>query len=210
MFHASPGLFHFSQVDLTEDTCGHSAGIGVELAALRVIAQRTSLESSSLSPVSGVIRSEERKGLVLVTLSDGSLHAVRDGCTAPTLIDTDSGHAEDSLDSESTKLTQLLRKVFAKTENERLTTADVGKIHGSTNFDGFGTLLWMQEYGLKLLLLLPMILMGPIRRRCRPSDFNFVPDAKRSQTVIVARLMALGSTETMFLRYLQQIIDHPS
>lgn len=95
---------------------------------------------------------DDGEDLIIVSLFDGSLHIIRDGCTIPTLNSMGTERADSSEMNEllskptSMKLTQLVRRAFARTESECITSADVGRIGGMADFDDTGTLVWMHEY----------------------------------------------------------------
>ena len=101
--------------------------------------QKRSAGSSALSPVSGMTYIPQCDTCV-ITLSDGSLHAVHRLSVDPSL---------DPLPSEerysSAALSMTSRAVFARVEAEKVIHKDVDRISGMTTYDSVSTFAWTYE-----------------------------------------------------------------
>ncbi|THH10356.1 hypothetical protein EW145_g1385 [Phellinidium pouzarii] len=196
---------HASDADASETQSNTVPDIqvrGEELATLRIQAQRTSIDSSTLSPVSGISRfADPDRDIVLVTLFDGTFRVVQDVCTTPTFdvtrgsnvidgeVEIDSGEEFRTLLS-SKNLSRSARATFVKSEGGVLQPTDVGRISGATTFDGIETFLWLHE-------------------RCQPTDFSYKHDAKHSSMLVVARLWSDPSNKEIMLKYIKETLERP-
>ena len=104
-----------------------------------LLTQKLSVSSTALSQVSSITYLPKRDALVL-TLADGSFHAIREFSTDPRLV---SGPTDDGLSSDS--LSKTARSVFLKVEEDEMTKMDVNAIHGMTSYDGDAFYTWIHE-----------------------------------------------------------------
>jgi len=100
--------------------------------------QKRSVGSSRLHPVTGLQYITGRDALI-ISLFDGSFHAIRNLSTSPTIED----------DSENTLTSKLLssavRSVFSRVEQEQITFSDVNRTSGMVSYDDAGVLAWVHE-----------------------------------------------------------------
>ncbi|KAI5121645.1 hypothetical protein M0805_001172 [Coniferiporia weirii] len=201
LFHAKPGLFRFFQLQPTEsnstaqaDTVANLQIRGIELAALKVQTQKTSIGSSSLLPVSGIIRlAGSDRDIALITLFDGSFHIVRDICTTPAydLAGGGSVHSNDrTLPLSSALLSRNARAVFTKTEGGKVQWTDVGRTSGAVGFDGISTFLWLHESS-------------------QPTDFSYKHDAKHNSMLVLARLWNDPLSNENLLKQIREVFERP-
>ncbi|OCH96338.1 hypothetical protein OBBRIDRAFT_787420 [Obba rivulosa] len=128
-----------------------------------LVTRKLSVGSSSLCPVSGIEYVENKDSLV-VSLSDGSFHVLRQLSTDP---QRDNQHTGDGLTGP--QLSAASRSVFRQVEPETVQTKDVQSIYGMSSYDGQGTYVWIHE-------------------ACRPTDFTYKHDAKHISMFVVAQL----------------------
>ena len=125
------------------------------LTTIRVRTQKTSIDSSSLSPVSGVLRVETSEDSnIIITLFDGSLHVIRNVWNEPLYKDDSPNEDENIVRADdnnllnnltSSALSNLARSIFWKVEGAAIQDKDVGRISGATSFDEYGAALWLYE-----------------------------------------------------------------
>lgn len=140
--HAKPGILRFFRLESADPPQGH------ELSVLRLTTRKTSVGSSSLTPVVGITHVRGLDTLI-VTLFDGSYHVVKNVSTRPTLADKsvmeDDGEGESSM--TSAKLSRIAREYFVAAEAGSAKFSDMNATNGVTEFDGSGTVVWLHEYG---------------------------------------------------------------
>ncbi|EJD07659.1 uncharacterized protein FOMMEDRAFT_16290 [Fomitiporia mediterranea MF3/22] len=202
LFHAKPGSFRFFQLSTTGTDMNTRASSGRDLGTLCVQVQKTSVDSSSLYPVSGLGRVRAlTSDTLIVTLFDGSFHVVQDACSSPRLDSTieprDAVHVGNDTETHvgnnsltSTNLSCLARATFVEAEGSAVQQADIGRISGAVNFDGFGTILWIHE-------------------TCKPTLFTYKHDAKHNCMIIVAKLWRSPTEHDMLLNYITEMFRQP-
>ncbi|TFY72445.1 hypothetical protein EVG20_g550 [Dentipellis fragilis] len=131
----------------------------------RLRTQKVSAGSSFLYPVSGIEYFATRDVLV-VTLSDGTLHVVYQISTDPVL-DLSGSHQTEQ--PTSLGLSNLSRTVFTQTEGSAVPKAEINHISGFVAYDKLSTVAWIQEGS------------------C-PSDFSYKHDAKHNSVLVVTEL----------------------
>ncbi|KAK7435518.1 hypothetical protein VKT23_019640 [Stygiomarasmius scandens] len=125
--------------------------------------QKRSVGSSRLHPVTG-LQHITRRDTLIISLFDGSFHAIRNLSTSPTIEDDDS---ENALTSKL--LSSAVRSVFSRVEQEQITFSDVNRTSGMVSYDDAGVLAWVHEAS-------------------RPADFSYKHDAKHNSMFIVAQI----------------------
>lgn len=110
-----------------------------ELHTIRLETQKLSVASTALSRASGIAYAQ-RRDVLIITLSDGSLHVIQRLSTNPSLV---SGMSDDGLSSDS--VSEVARSVFCKVEEEEITRADVNAIHGIASYDNDAFYTWIHE-----------------------------------------------------------------
>ncbi len=130
---SKPGTIHLWKPDGNE-----SSWTGLRTIALKT--QKLSVGSTALAPVSGIVYLS-RHDSVVVSLSDGSFHVIKNLSTAPTLA---SDNPEETMDSKT--LSTLVRQHFVSIEGEGTRKLDVNSTHGMTDVDGESTFLWIHEW----------------------------------------------------------------
>lgn len=101
--------------------------------------QRLSVSSSSLSLLSGV-EYIKRLDIVVLTLSDGSFHAIHGISNNPSL----QAQTND-LDMISESLSRAARSVILQIDNEASSAQDVNCINGMLCYDNAATFTWIHE-----------------------------------------------------------------
>ncbi|KAF9449875.1 hypothetical protein P691DRAFT_727240 [Macrolepiota fuliginosa MF-IS2] len=141
--------------------------------------QKLHKSSSALHPVTG-FNYVPHKDILIVTLSDGSFHAVQYFSSNPSW-------SEDDITSQ--QLSKAARSVFIETRGGNVDSVDMNRITGSTSFDGASTIAWTQE-------------------AMRPSDFSYKHEAKHSSSLIVAQLWEdEENSDDLLLERLQHLLD---
>ena len=125
-----PGIIYLWRA--VEDT---AAWHGLRSIVLKT--QNISTGSTSLAPVSGIdyIRSQD---VLVVSLSDGSFHAIQEVSVQPRLVDQDASLSSQGLSSAA-------RQCFVAVEEEGMKKIDVNCTHGMTTFDGDSYFVWIHE-----------------------------------------------------------------
>ncbi|PAV19637.1 transcription factor tfiiic complex subunit sfc9 [Pyrrhoderma noxium] len=170
------------------------------LTTIRVRTQKTSIDSSSLSPVSGVFRVETSEDSnIIITLFDGSFHVIRNVWNEPLYRDDSPNKDENIVSADdnnllnnltSAALSNLARSIFWKVEGAAIQDKDVGRISGATSFDEYGTALWLYE-------------------SCQPTDFNYKHDAKRNSILVVSQLWQDIRESDLLVSRLEYMFEHP-
>ncbi|KAI0693750.1 transcription factor IIIC subunit delta N-term-domain-containing protein [Cytidiella melzeri] len=137
---------------------------GLKTVALQV--QKLSVGSTALAPVSGIAHIP-RRDTVVVTLSDGSFHVVKNVSSEPLLVSDNSEGDENKISSKS--LSTVARQHFVRIEGEETRKLDVNSTHGMASADNGSTFLWVHE-------------------ALRPTDFSYKHDAQHSNVVVMAEL----------------------
>ncbi|KAI0818913.1 putative zinc-finger of transcription factor IIIC complex-domain-containing protein [Irpex lacteus] len=174
---SKPGTIHLWKPDDNE-----SSWTGLRTIALKT--QKLSVGSTALAPVSGIVYLS-RHDSVVVSLSDGSFHVIKNLSTAPILASDDPAEA-----MSSKSLSTLVRQHFVNIEGEGTRKLDVNSTHGMTNVDGESTFLWIHE-------------------AVRPTDFTYKHDAQHSGTVVMAELFN-GDSNDRILDDLRKTIQDTS
>ncbi|KAL5531750.1 hypothetical protein ACEPAG_4627 [Sanghuangporus baumii] len=198
LFYAKPGLFHFYRMSVTVTEGIIPLPKGEVLGVLHVQRQATSVDSSPFYPVSGLARlADTENDILIVALFDGSIHAVHDACTSPSMDATEQAQSIGAYDSESsmnginsTQLSHTTRRAITQAEGGSLRCIDVGRISGVVDFDGLGTILWLHE-------------------TCRPTDFSYKHEAKHNSMLVVARLWQNPKEHDFLLSYLSRAFERP-
>ncbi|KAJ6616962.1 transcription factor IIIC subunit delta N-term-domain-containing protein [Mycena sp. CBHHK59/15] len=149
--------------------------------------QNCSLGSSSLQPVSG-LHYAKAEDVLLVSLFDGSIHAIRCVTTDPRL-----AQSQDSICSQT--LSTVARSTFVRTEKERVTKQVMNRLSGMIQYDG-PVVVWVQE-------------------SAQPFDFNYKYDTlhestfigKRSSLLHTAARLWNHSTHDAFLDELRDVLN---
>lgn len=101
--------------------------------------QKLSVGSSALTPASGITYARSQDALV-ISLADGSYHAVENVSTEPVL----SADASE-IGLFSGALSTQARADFVKVEEEPMHKLDVNAIHGMSSYDNESFYLWIHE-----------------------------------------------------------------
>ncbi|TDL24008.1 hypothetical protein BD410DRAFT_767896 [Rickenella mellea] len=156
--------------------------------ALRLQSQRTSVGSSSLTPVSGM-NYDQHNDALLVTLFDGSFHIVYNLSSEPSLQDRtmDIDGSNRSMPS-SALVSSRTRAAFERAEGS-VQHLDVNRTSGALSFDGSSTVAWLHE-------------------ACRPTDFSYKHDAKHNSMLVVSQLWDAPSDDAL-LTNLKNAFERP-
>ncbi|KAH8110999.1 transcription factor IIIC subunit delta N-term-domain-containing protein [Phellopilus nigrolimitatus] len=205
IFHSKAGLFRFFQLQPPEPSAiGETEAAapqrprGVELATLRVQTQKASVDSSSFAAVSGLSRvTDPESSPLVVTLHDGSLHVVRNPCTAPAFVNRGGDDGMDiNTDEEGTaslssaNLSRTARAVFVQAEGGTILPTDVCRISGANSFDEAQTIAWLHE-------------------GCQPTDFSYKHDARHNSMLVVASLWNNPQANESLLTLVKTTFEHP-
>ncbi|TBU30572.1 putative zinc-finger of transcription factor IIIC complex-domain-containing protein [Dichomitus squalens] len=153
IYHKAGVLFLWSP------SFGKAAWSGSRTLLLRT--QKRSVGSTALSPCSGISYIPTHD-VCVVSLSDGSFHAIRNLFVDPSLDQSSSANVS------SETLSAASRAIFVRAEPEKASFKDVDRTNGMTTFDGRATFLWIYEAS-------------------RPTDFSYKHDAKHISTFVVAQ-----------------------
>ncbi|KAI8969373.1 putative zinc-finger of transcription factor IIIC complex-domain-containing protein [Trametes punicea] len=155
-------IFHKAgAVHLWRAQSPQNAWAGCKVLILRT--QRRSVGSSALYPASGICYIHSRD-LTIVSLSDGSFHAIHNVSVDPTL---DPPPSSDQFSSGA--LSANSRAIFLHAEPAKMTFKDVDRVNGMTAYDDGSTFMWTYEAS-------------------RPTDFSYKHDAKHMSTMVVAQI----------------------
>ncbi|KAF8074711.1 transcription factor IIIC subunit delta N-term-domain-containing protein [Lyophyllum atratum] len=143
---------------------------------LSLQAQRISVGSSPLQPVSGV-HHVPTDDVLLVCLSDGSIHAVHHVSSEPSWT---ADIPRDDMTSQ--RLSQNARLAFEQTQPENTKYTDVNRIYGLIPFNSQGALLWLQE-------------------SCHPTDLDYTYDAKQHIVLVAAQLWQCNESESILREF---------
>ena len=99
--------------------------------------QPASSSSTPFSAVSGFLHYAQYD-VLLVFLSDGSVHVIHEISSSPSLDDSHQG-------PRSQDLTNHVRTVFAAAEG-KVSSADANRTSGFFDYDGAGSIGWLHEY----------------------------------------------------------------
>jgi general transcription factor 3C polypeptide 4 len=125
-------------------------GTVAQARIFRLSTQKLSIGSSSLSPVSGIIYDRHHDS-VIVSLSDGSFHVIRNISTEPFL----SSASIDAAPSTQ-MLSNVSRGVFLDTKaisydadleggEQKSRSMDVNRIAGVLSYDDWSSVAWLHE-----------------------------------------------------------------
>ncbi|KAI0030073.1 putative zinc-finger of transcription factor IIIC complex-domain-containing protein [Vararia minispora EC-137] len=145
----------------------------------RLQTQKTSVSSSFLRPVSGVVYVEKYDMLVL-SLYDGTFHAVYNLSTGPSIAPPSDAHPT------SAGLSSMSRTVFLRCEERPVRRAEMCSINGMQLYSGEKTFVWVHETS------------------C-PSDFSYKYDAQHISTIVVADLWP-GSDDDSVIHEIQNVL----
>jgi hypothetical protein len=104
----------------------------------RLQTQKTSAAASFLSPVSGVAY-VDKYDMLVVSLYDGTFHAVYGLSAEPTL--TPPSHAHPT----SSSLSAMARAVFVRSEDRQVRKAEMCAVYGMQSYNGAQTFVWVHE-----------------------------------------------------------------
>ncbi|KAI0340524.1 hypothetical protein BDW22DRAFT_1398185 [Trametopsis cervina] len=149
---------------------------------IRLKTQKVSSGSTALAPITGLANIATRDALV-VSLSDGSFHVIKNISTEPSL-SPDDGSDEFS----SHRLSVVARQHFIAVEEEDIQRIDVNYTHGMTSFDDDSAFLWIHE-------------------ALRPNDFNYKHEAQHTNKVVLAHLFP-GVSDSELLKDVGNIITN--
>ncbi|KAH9857250.1 putative zinc-finger of transcription factor IIIC complex-domain-containing protein [Lenzites betulinus] len=145
--------------------------------------QPRSVGSSALCQASGICYIPNLDISVL-SLSDGSFHAVYSVSVDPTL----DPPASTTVSSDA--LSGATRSVFLLAESEKMTAKDVDHVNGMTTYDDSSTFMWTYEAS-------------------RPTDFSYKHDARHVSTLVVAPLWQEDIDERV-IQELAERVGHPA
>ncbi|KZV69295.1 hypothetical protein PENSPDRAFT_633282 [Peniophora sp. CONT] len=170
-----PGLVHLWSLQHAEELWSGSR-------VFRLQTQKTSASSSFLHPVSGVSYIAKYDMLVL-SLQDGSFHAVYQMTTEPTLVSP-----EPTLPTSSA-MSSLSRTIFGRCEEKPVKKTDLSVVDGMTSFNGSSTFIWTCE------------------SLC-PTDFSYKADAQRTTNIITADIWSENDPE-LLTHQIHQVLSLP-
>lgn len=136
LVHAKPGVVHL----WSAPSLGHhllSNWTGSRTINLKTVI--TSLGSSSLCPVSGIVYIRNQDALI-VSVSEGSIHVIHGLSDNPSYFPPDHS---GPLTNEN--LSATLRAHFIRAEAKEMQKTDVNRIGGLTSYDGYSTMIWVHE-----------------------------------------------------------------
>ncbi|KAG6330962.1 hypothetical protein ID866_8123 [Astraeus odoratus] len=133
-----PGIVHLWSLPSSSPVFWHGS------KTLQMELQRSSAGSSSLATVSGLSYVTQRDVLI-ISLSDGSLHAIHNISIDPSWVPLDQPMDSTSLIT-SKALTEASRAFFVRSSQDAgVDYTDVNQINGLVPYDSYSTLVWIYE-----------------------------------------------------------------
>jgi general transcription factor 3C polypeptide 4 len=173
LFSSKPG---FIQLWRQASTAAPWNGI----KTLFLTTQKLSIASTALAPVSGIAHIPSRD-MIVVSLSDGSLHAIHNVSSNPSLA------ADESVKISSHTLSTVARQHCQLIEGGNIQKLDVNSTHGMVTADEGSTFLSIYEW-VPALFIVHILFHALICRMLRPTEFGYKHEAQHSNTVIMAQL----------------------
>ncbi|KAH7105938.1 putative zinc-finger of transcription factor IIIC complex-domain-containing protein [Auriculariales sp. MPI-PUGE-AT-0066] len=146
------------------------------LRTIQLQTQRISVESTAFAPAAGISYIRDRDAVV-VALFDGSVHTIHRVSEAPEYIV--NGDAEGF---DSASVSQAVRAAFVRhhsqlTSGPKTTVHEANRTTGCVNFADSGHMLWLSEVH-------------------RPHAYDYVPDAEKRTSLLLAPLWRLTAEKT--------------